>query len=81
MDDSLKCALDNEDGCSILRQIQDYDEYYYFCFQDYDFLPTQLSGMVMLYLQSPKLLEMFFQYNNLDDYIDLMECDLMLLIS
>lgn len=76
VDDSLKCALDNEDGCSILRQIQDYDEYYYFCFQDYDFLPTQLNGMVMLYLQSPKLLEMFFQYNNLDDYIDLMECDL-----
>lgn len=30
----------------------------------------------MLFLRSPKLLEMIFQYDNLDDYIDLMECDL-----
>lgn len=30
----------------------------------------------MLYLRNPKLLEMFFQHDNLDDYIDLMECDL-----
>lgn len=30
----------------------------------------------MLYLRNPKLLEMFFHYDNLDDYIDLMECDL-----
>lgn len=30
----------------------------------------------MLYLKNPKLLETFFQYDNLDDYIDLMDCDL-----
>lgn len=56
--------------------IQDFEEYYYICFQDHDFLPEQLSSMVMLYLRNPKLLEMFFQHDNLDDYIDLMECDL-----
>lgn len=76
IDDKLKKDLGDEEGRNILKWIQDFGEYYYICFQDRDFLPTQLSNLVMLYLQSPKLLEMFFQYDNLDDYIDLMECDL-----
>lgn len=76
IDDNLKKLLDNEDGRNTLTRIQDYEEYYYFCFQDHDFLPSQLSNMVMLYLQNPKLVEMFFQYDDLDEYVDLMECDL-----
>lgn len=68
--------LDNEEGRNILKWVQDFEEYYDICFQDRDFLPSQLSNLVMLFLRSPKLLEMFFQYDNLDDYIDLMECDL-----
>lgn len=76
VDDNLKKKLDNEDKKNILMRIQDYNEYYYFCFQDHDFLPLQLSNMVMLYLQNPKLVEMFFQYDDLDEFIDLMECDL-----
>lgn len=77
IDDKFKNDLDNEDGGEyILKQIQDYEEYYYICFQDHDFLSESSNSMVMLYLQNPKLLEMFFQYDNLDDYIDLMECDL-----
>ena len=76
IDDELKRDLDNDGGKNILKWIQDYEEYYYICFQDHDFLPEQLSSMVMLYLRNPKLLEMFFQHDNLDDYIDLMECDL-----
>lgn len=32
--------------------------------------------MVMLYIQNPELVEILFQHDNLDDYIDLMECDL-----
>lgn len=76
IDDELKRDLDNDDGKNILKWIQDFEEYYYICFQDRDFLPEQLSSMVMLYLRNPKLLEMFFQHDNLDDYIDLMECDL-----
>ena len=74
--DELIKDLDNDDGKNILKWIQDFDEYYYICFQDHDFLPEQLSSMVILYLKNPKLLEMFFQHDNLDDYIDLMECDL-----
>lgn len=76
VDNSLKEDLDDEEGQYILRQIQDYEEYYYFCFKDFDFLPRQLSNMVMLYIQNPELVEMLFQHDNLDDYIDLMECDL-----
>ena len=76
IDDELKRDLNNDYGKNSLKLIQDFEEYYYICFQDHDFLPEQLSSMVMLYLRNPKLLEMFFQHDNLDDYIDLMECDL-----
>lgn len=76
IDVNLKKMLDNEAGRDILERIQNYEEYYDFCFQDHDFLPAQLSNIVMLYLQNPKLVEMFFQYDDLDEYIDLMECDL-----
>lgn len=76
IDDELKRDLDNDELSNILRWIQDFDEYYYICFQDYDFLPETLNNMVMLYLKNPKLLETFFQFDNLDDYIDLMDCDL-----
>lgn len=76
IDDKLKNDLDDEDGRIILTQIQDYEEYFNFCFQDHDFLPSQLSNMVILYLENPKLVEMFFGYDDLDEYVDLMECDL-----
>ena len=76
VDDKLRYALDNEKGRTILKRITDYEEYYYFCFEDHDFLPSQLSNMVMMYLRNPKLVETFLQYDNLDDYLDLMECDL-----
>lgn len=76
VDNSLKEDLDDEEGQYILRQIQDYEEYYYFCFKDFDFLPRQLSNMVELYIQNSRLVEILFQHDNLDDYIDLMECDL-----
>ncbi len=76
IDDILKRDLDNDDGANILKGIQDYEEYFYICFQDHDFLPETLNSMVMLYLRNPKLLEILFQHDKLDDYIDLMECDL-----
>lgn len=72
VDDKLRDALDNEKGRTILKRITDYEEYYYFCFEDHDFLPSQLSNMIMMYLRNPELVETFLQYDNLD----LMECDL-----
>lgn len=58
----------------------DSEEYYYFCFEDHDFLPSQLSNMVMMHLRNPELAETFLQYDNLDDYLDLIECGLSLLL-
>ena len=75
VDDSLIKDLDNDDGQENLKGIQDFQKYYNICFQNHDFLPEQLNDMVLLYLNNPKLLEMAFQIN-LDDYLDLMECDL-----
>ena len=75
VDDSLIKDLDNDDGQENLKWIQHFQKYYNICFQNHDFLPEQLNDMVLLYLNNPKLLEMAFQIN-LDDYLDLMECDL-----
>ena len=75
VDDSLIKDLDNDDGQENLKWIQDFQKYYNICFQNHDFLPEQLNDMVLLYLNNPKLLEMAFLIN-LDDYLDLMECDL-----
>lgn len=75
VDDSLIKDLDNDEGQENLKWIQDFQKYYNICFQNHDFLPEQLNDMVLLYLNNPKLLEMAFQIN-LDDYLDLMECDL-----
>ena len=75
VDDSLIKDLDNDDEQENLKWIQDFQKYYNICFQNHDFLPEQLNDMVLLYLNNPKLLEMAFQIN-LDDYLDLMECDL-----
>lgn len=78
VDDELKRDLNNndEDGQNVLRWIQDFEEYYDMCFQDHDFLPEQLNNMVTLYLGNPKQLEILFHYDNLDDYVDLMDCDM-----
>lgn len=76
VDENLKADLENSEMEDILAKIQDYEEYYYICFQDFDFLPRQLSNMVMAYISNPKLVEMFFHYENLDDFINLMDCDL-----
>lgn len=77
IDENLKHKLEaEENGDKILKTISDFKEYYYICFQDFDFLPEQLNNLVLIFLKEPKLLEMLFQYDNLDDFINLMDCDL-----
>lgn len=76
IDSELVQNLKDENRECELHQIQDFQEYYDICFQDHDFLPDQLSNMVTLYLEEPKSLALFLQHDNLDNYIDLMECDL-----
>lgn len=76
INDDLKRALIEAGKESILNIISDYQEYYNICFRDHDFLPNSLSNLVTFYLRSPKQYAIFFGYDNLDDYVDLMECDL-----
>lgn len=60
----------------ILPSLQDINEYLYFCFNDWDFLCTNIDNMVNLYLRSPRILSMIFPDINLDDYLDFMSVDL-----
>ena len=39
-------------------------------------MPDTLNQMVMIYLQNPAKLSLFLNYDDLDDYVDLMDCDL-----
>lgn len=75
----IKCeeSYFSEDGENIvLMCITSYEEYYYICFLDFDFLPDQLSSMVTLYLQNPDMFKMINSDVDLEEYEDLMPCDL-----
>ena len=45
----------------ILKEIQDYESYYYFCFYDHDFLPSELSKMVTIFCAIKNYFQCFFQ--------------------
>ncbi|WP_366923898.1 hypothetical protein MFMK1_000820 [Metallumcola ferriviriculae] len=68
--------LTNDGTNYVLKEIQNYESYYYFCFCDHDFLPSQLSKMLTMFLRNEELFSMFFPDVNLYDYIDLMPVDL-----
>lgn len=68
--------ITEEDSNYVLDYITSFDSYDYICFSDYDFLPSQLTSMVSLYLEEPNLFNVCRPDVNLDDYLDLMPCDL-----
>ena len=61
----------------VLNEITDYTEYYYIFFPDHDFLPDELSKMVIIYLRSKEVFSMFFPDVDLEEYHDLIPIDLM----
>lgn len=75
VDIGLQKALLDAGEDKILNLIQDFQEYYYILFSDHDFLPNSLGNLVTLYLRNPSYGK-FFGYENLDEYVDLMDCDL-----
>lgn len=75
VDSMLQKELVDAEQEGLLNRIQDYQEYYYMCFPDHDFLPSSLGDLVVLYLRNPSYGK-FFGYENLDEYVDLMDCDL-----
>ena len=76
VDNDLASKLEELEQLDVLEEIQDFDQYFVICFQDLDFLPDTLNQMVMIYLQNPAKLSLLLNYDDLDDYVDLMDCDL-----
>lgn len=81
LDEELKKEILNYDWQELNGQyyvdiIANYREYYDFLFQDYDFLPDNLSRMLVIYLRSPEIFSMFFPDVELNDYYELMPKDL-----
>lgn len=72
--ENIKKVYPKDDAEYIIKAISDFDEYEYICFADFDFL--QINDLVTLYLKNSKIVKMFFQYDDLDDFIELMDCDL-----
>ncbi|WP_346889649.1 hypothetical protein [Clostridium sp. UBA1056] len=66
----------DEENNVILMAIGNVKNYLDFCFEDQDFLPEFLDNAVSLYLTSPEVVNIMFQYEDLDDYIDLMSVDI-----
>lgn len=59
----------------VLKQIKEIDNYFEFCFDDYDFLPESLDSIVLLYLKNPEVVKKLLNID-LDDYIEFMSADL-----
>jgi hypothetical protein len=74
--EEIKKCYPEDEGTYIVETITTFKEYEYICLEDFDFLPTQLNELVTIYLRNPQLVKQFAQYDDLDDYVDLMECDL-----
>lgn len=81
LDEKLKTEILNYDWQELDGQyyvdiITNYKEYYDFLFQDHDFLPDNLSKMLILYLRSPEKFSILFPDVELNDYYELMSKDL-----
>lgn len=81
LDEKLKAEILNYDWQELDGQyyvdiITNYKEYYDFLFQDHDFLPDNLSEMLILYIRSPEKFSMLFPDVELNDYYELMPKDL-----
>lgn len=68
--------IDEYGGNFVLRELQCINSYFYFCFEDHDFLRDSLDSMVILYIRSPKFIKMLFPDVDLDDYVEFMSADL-----
>lgn len=75
--DEINIKYTSENGKNyVLSKITDYEEYYYFIFNDFDFLPDNLEKMLLIYLEFPSFFEMLYQDVDLDEYYKIMPKDL-----
>lgn len=82
LDEQLKDNINSSDTCDeetkeyVINVINDFNEYIGFVFEDLDFLPDEVNKMGLLYLENPTLAKMFYHYDELIDFLDLMDCDI-----
>lgn len=69
-------SCDDETKTYVINTIQDFNEYVGIIFEDLDFLPDEVNKMTLLYLEKPILAKMFFHYDDLEEFLDLMDCDI-----
>lgn len=65
---------DNYD--KMIKDITNLEEFLTVCFWDWDFLPNQVNILTSLSIENPSEFLLFMDYEELDDYIELMDVDL-----
>lgn len=82
LDKQLKDNINSSSTCDektkkyVINVITDFNEYIGFVFEDLDFLPDQVNKMGLLYMDNPTFARMFYHYDELIDFLDLMDCDI-----
>lgn len=82
LDKQLKDNINSSSTCDektkryVINVITDFNEYIGFVFEDLDFLPDQVNKMGLLYMYNPTFARMFYHYDELIDFLDLMDCDI-----
>ena len=73
--DKLKNEIIETYGEEALAVITDLSSYQDFCFFDWDFLPEALSEIVFLALNNPPAFRLIMSYEELDEYVEIMDAD------
>ncbi|MBC8580183.1 hypothetical protein [Zhenhengia yiwuensis] len=82
LSDELRNSINISNSCEdqtkayVINTIEDFNEYVGIIFEDLDFLPDEVNRMTLLYIENPLLAKMVYHYDNLEDFFDLMECDI-----
>ena len=80
--EELRHSIKNSNSCDeetktyVINIIEDFNEYIGIIFEDLDFLPDEVNKMTLLYLERPTLAKVFYHYDDLEDFLDLMDCDI-----
>lgn len=75
MDDSLKEIITEQYGSSAVNRFSDVKNYLYEFFEDWDFTPDFLAGVVQLYIDGSPLFSNMTSLEKLENYVELMDGD------
>lgn len=73
---NISNTCDEQTKAYVINVIQDFNEYVGVIFEDLDFLPDEVNRMTLLYIENPLVAKMFYHYEDLESFLDLMACDI-----